>query len=92
MGLGRGDAVTREEALMGRDQLGLFGEVLRDELVAIDQRLAHSVRAVGVPMVALGCFGGISIEMILETPSTLFNRAINVAFETGIEFDIILVS
>ena len=87
----RGDTVTREEALMGRDQLGLFGEVLRDELVAIDQRLAHSVRAVGVPMVALGCFGGISIEMILEAPSSLFNRAINVAFETGIEFDIVLV-
>ena len=76
---------------MGRDQLGLFGEVLRDQLISVDQRLAHSVRAVSVAMVALGSFASVRVKVVFEAATALFNRAIDVAFETGVEFEVVVL-
>ena len=85
----RKDAVAREESLMGRrDILGLLREVLRNQIVAIDQWLAHLVRAVSVPVANFGSVGRghLPAQVILEA-LTIHDAIIiiDVAFHTGVK-------
>ena len=85
----RNYAVTREEALVGRrDILRLLREVLRNQIVAIDERLAHLVRAVSVPVANFGSVarGHLPAQVILEA-LTIHDAIIiiDVAFHTGVK-------
>ena len=85
----RNYAVAREEALVGRrDILRLLREVLRNQIVAIDQRLAHLVRAVSVPVANFGSVtrGHLPAQVILEA-LTIHHAIIiiDVAFHTGVK-------
>lgn len=72
-----------------RDVFRLLREVLRNQIVAINKRLAHLIRAVSVLVANFGSLarGHLSPQVILEA-LTIHDAfiIIDVAFHTGVKF------